>query len=229
MMTKKKDIYSSICLPLLFIAAILFTFTACGDDDDDDEVDAYEEEASGGSINGYSYVDLGLSVVWATCNVGADSPEDYGDYYAWGETSTKSSYTEDNSETFGEDFISDVGGESDYDAATALWGSTWRMPSDEELEELVDDCTWTWTELNGTEGFNVTASNGNSIFLPAGGWYDESSLEYEGERCYYWTSTPLWVYAYYAYGLYADEEGIEVGVTSRYVGQLIRPVSEDPD
>ena len=95
-------------------------------------------------INGHEYVDLGLSVKWATCNVGASKPEDYGNDYAWGETSTKSSYTSDSSKTYGKQ-MNDIKGNSQYDAARANWGGTWRLPTGAELEELKNKCTWRWT------------------------------------------------------------------------------------
>ena len=98
--------------------------------------------------NGYGYVDLGLSVKWATCNVGADSPEDYGDYFAWGETKPKLSYTEENyTYTDSPETLSSI-----RDAASVNMGGSWRMPT---LKELIDKCTWTWTTLNGVEGYEV--------------------------------------------------------------------------
>ena len=130
------------------------------------------------TINGHEWVDLGLSVKWATCNVGATSPSDYGDYFAWGEISTKSSYTENNSKTY-KKHMDDIAGNSQYDAARANWGSTWRMPTKKEFKELRDQCIWTWTSLGGRSGYRVTSkTNGNSIFLPAAGCrYGESLLQ----------------------------------------------------
>ena len=136
-----------------------------GDSSDDSGDDSYDVS---GTLNGYEYVDLGLSVMWATCNIGADSPEDYGNYYAWGETETKDTYTSSNSVTYGVS-MSDFSGSAYSDAATANWGSTWRMPTSSEIDELISDCTWTWTTLNDVNGYEVTGTNGNSIFLPAAG------------------------------------------------------------
>ncbi|MCD8302235.1 MAG: DUF1566 domain-containing protein, partial [Prevotellaceae bacterium] len=141
-----------------------------------------------GTINGHGCVDLGLSVKWATCNVGASSPSDYGNYYAWGEASTKSSYTEDNSKTY-EKTIPDMVGYSSYDAARANWGSTWRLPTASEIDELVC-CRREWTTMGGHEGYKVTGPNGNSIFLPAAGWRYGTSLLGAGDYGYYWSSTP---------------------------------------
>ncbi len=134
----------------------------------------------------HTAVDLGLSVRWATCNVGASSPEDYGDYYAWGETTTKSSYTESNSVTYNKTIGDDISGNSKYDVARAKWGNNWRMPTREEWGELVEKCTWTWTSVNNIKGYRVTASNGNSIFFSFAGFSFGSTEWRTGE---YWSST----------------------------------------
>ena len=213
---------------LCTMAAFLFTlsFTACGDDDDDDDSDAstYEKEAEG-SINGYDYVDLGLSVVWATCNVGASNPENIGDYYAWGETETKESYDKDNCETYGLD-IDDIGG-TDRDVAHVKWGGTWRMPTEDEFEELIDYCTWTWTTLNEMNGYKVTSMiNSNYIFLPAAGWRSGTSLRDAGSDGDYWSSTPYEGNTQNAYGLYFSSDGHDWYWYYRNYGLSVRPVSE---
>ena len=146
--------------------------------------------AATGTLNGHEWVDLGLSVLWATCNVGASNPSDYGGYYAWGETTTKSSYTEDNSRTY-EVSMGDISGNPQYDAATANWGSGWRMPTEAELEELEDKCDWEWTRQGGSNGYKVTGPNGNSIFLPAAGRRDGTSLYNAGVNGGYCGSSPL--------------------------------------
>ena len=201
---------SALCTMAAFLFSL--TFTACGDDDDDDDGDAstYEEETDEdeeeGSINGYDYVDLGLSVKWATCNVGADSPEEYGDYYAWGETETKSSYYEGNSETYDEN-IDDITG-TDRDVAHVKWGGSWRMPTADEFEELMDNCDYKWTTLNGVWGGRFTSNkNGNSIFLPATGFYEGKSLEESGVYGYYWSSTPFTIEE--ACDLSFDSDGLD--------------------
>ena len=117
--------------------------------------------------NGHEYVDLGLSVMWATCNVGAESPEEYGDYFAWGEIETKSTY---NERTYKCKKFSYWELPPYHDAAYANWRSTWRMPTDDEWAELCERCIWTWITEKGVNGYNVTSKiNGNSIFLPAAG------------------------------------------------------------
>ena len=156
----------------------------------------------------HEYVDLGLSVKWATCNVGANSPEEYGDYFAWGETEPKSIYdfstykycngsditltkynyssskgTVDNKTTL----------ELSDDAARANWGGSWRMPTTAEQDELRENCTWTWTTQNGVYGYKVTSkSNGNSIFLPAAGFLDSVLYSAGSDGCY-WSSS-LYMY-----------------------------------
>ncbi|MBQ2852648.1 MAG: PEGA domain-containing protein [Bacteroidales bacterium] len=176
-------------------------------------------------INGHEYVDLGLSVKWATCNVGASKPEDYGNDYAWGETSTKSSYTSDSSKTYGKQ-MNDIKGNSQYDAARANWGGTWRLPTGAELEELKNKCTWRWTTQNGVKGYKVTGPNGNSIFLSAAGCRLGSSLYYAGEDGYYWSSTPTESGSNSAFYLDFDIGGQGVDWYYRDYGLSVRPVSE---
>ena len=184
------------------------------------------EGNSGGFISGHEYVDLGLSVKWATCNVGASKPEDYGNYYAWGETTTKSSYTESNSKTYGKS-MGDIAGNSSYDAARANWGGNWRMPTKAELQELIDKCTWTWTTQNGVKGYKVTSkTNGNSIFLPAAGYRDGSSLDYAGSDGYYWSSAPYEYNDNDAWLLNFDSSDHGMYDYYRYRGRSVRPILE---
>ncbi len=184
---------------------------------------AYGEEKSFMTL---SMVDLGLpsGLKWATCNVGATSPEDYGNYYAWGETTTKASYDGSNSVTYNQQ-ISDFSGNATYDAARANWGSTWRMPTKAEMEELENNCTWTWTTQNGVNGYRVTGPNGNSIFLPAAGYCRGSSRYYVGERGYYWSSTPDESDTITAFYLHFDCFNHNVTWSSRSCGHTVRPVS----
>ena len=135
---------------------------------------AHAQTASG-SINGHDYVDLGLSVKWATCNVGASSPEAYGSYFAWGEISSKSSYNKDNSRTHGNStYDSDIGGRKELDAARANWGGSWRLPTQAEVQELIDKCDWIRSTQGGKSGFKegimVVGPSGRSIFLPYAGY-----------------------------------------------------------
>ena len=144
----------------------------------------------GGSNYDSRMVDLGLSVCWATCNVGASSPEEYGNYYAWGETSTKSVYSESTYQYHNGNSYIEIGrniGGTRYDVARAQWGGNWRMPTTEEYLELKERCTWSWTTVNGVSGNRVTGPNGNSIFLPATSWIGGSERMGDAEGSY-WTS-----------------------------------------
>ena len=179
-------------------------------------------------------IDLGLpsGTKWACCNVGAEKPVDYGGYFAWGETAEKSSYTSDNyldgkgtSYNIGKDIAG-----TQYDAATANWGSPWVMPSKEQMDELVNNCTSEWTTENGVKGRRFTASNGASIFLPAAGdrWYDD--LYYAGSYGDYWSSTlyesdtsRAWYLDFYS-GLVSTNY---YDYYYRYYGQSVRPVRKN--
>ena len=178
-----------------------------------------------GTISGHEWVDLDLSVKWATTNVGASSPSDYGYYFAWGETSTKSAYTEANSRTY-KTSMGDIAGNAAYDAARANWGGTWRLPTEAECEELVNQCTWTWTTQGGHNGCRVTGKNGNSIFLPAAGYRCGSSLGYVGECGFFWSSAPNESNTENAYYLYFNASSHGVDWNYRDNGKPVRPVSE---
>ena len=188
-------------------------------------------------VNGHEYVDLGLpsGLKWATCNVGANKPEDYGDYFAWGETMTKETYTEYNCPTYGlskselqsQGYVDSEGNiTSQYDTARAKWGGKWRMPTKAELQELLDKCTWSLMSQNGVEGYKVTGPNGNSIFLPAAGLRDGSSLDLAGSYGYYWSSTPVDFNDSIANDLYFSSSLLLMNSHYRYYGQSVRPVLE---
>lgn len=172
------------------------------------------------------YVDLGLpsGVKWATFNVGASSPEEYGDYFAWGEISPKDSYTIENSLTY-EKEIGDIAGNPEYDVARANWGGSWRLPTKTELEELKTECTWTLTTMGNHVGYKVTGPNGNYIFLPAAGFRGPSFYSV-GECGYYWTSSPDESYTQVACALYFYSGYHSVDGFSRRYGISVRPVSE---
>ena len=154
-----------------------------------------QQNARSNLINGHEYVDLGLpsGTLWASWNVGATAPEEYGDYYAWGETEEKDfydigtyEYSDGSYETC--HFIGkDIAG-TEYDVAHVKWGGSWRMPTRAQINELLDNCTWDWTTQNGVEGQLVTGPNGNVIFLPAAGGGDHDP-KYQGENGYLWSST----------------------------------------
>ena len=176
------------------------------------------------TINGHEWVDLGLSsgLKWATCNVGASSPCDYGDYFAWGEITIKSEYTKANSKTYGKK-LGNISGNPQYDAARAKWGGTWRLPTKAEMKELSDKCKWTWTTQGGHNGYNVTGPNGKSIFLPAAGSRDKSSLNLAGVLGRYWSSSPH--KNKFSYYLGFSSSTHRVSWDNRRLGYTVRPVS----
>ena len=180
-----------------------------------------------GTHAGHEWVDLGLSVKWATCNVGASSPTGYGNYYAWGETSTKSSYDEDNCKTDNRS-MSDIRGNSSYDAARANWGGSWRLPTIAECKELLNNCTRQWTTQNGVKGMRFTSKrNGNRIFFPAAGWRKGLGTYSEGQGSEYWSSTPYEDNSPTAYSLgIRTGGGAGTGWWFRYEGLQVRPVLE---
>ena len=164
-------------------------------------------------------IDLGLSVKWASCNVGATSPEEYGGYYAWGETEEKDVYTWDTykwcinrndyitkyctKSTWGK-VDNKIVLEPEDDVAHVKWGGGWRMPTHDEFKELFDKCDWTTTIVNDVPGYKVTGPNGNSIFLPAAGYRNHNSTKviYRGSMGEYLSASLYDYRSDYAWGLY---------------------------
>ncbi len=190
-----------------------------------------------GTIDGHEYVDLGLpsGTKWATCNVGATIPEDYGGHYAWGEIVTKEKYNISTSTTFGKS-IEEFAGNATYDVASAEWGGVWRMPTGAEIDELVNNCTWEYIKLNQVIGFKGTGPNGNWVFFPAAGTKTTSTsdnLDIQGD---YWSSTPtdsdnekaqcLYLYATNTYSSGIRQIDVKYFSSSRQNGYSIRPVTK---
>ena len=178
-------------------------------------------------VNGHEYVDLALpsGLKWATCNVGASKPEACGSYFAWGETKLKEEYTSKNSLTYGKK-IDDISGNVQYDVAAANWGEGWRMPTKDEMQELIDNCDWEWTKQNNVKGYKVTGVNGNSIFIPETGLWEESTF-YSGScvsSCY-WSSSVSGGNSD-AYYLSFSNSSLGVNDKYRYLGYSIRPIIE---
>ena len=238
---------------LLLAVALPFAFISCNDDKDEPDIP-----------DNHEYVDLGLpsGTLWATCNVGAESPEEYGDYFAWGEVVPKDKYLWSNykwahwvydtisdhfykilEETWFKYYVRNWTGsgyvkgdgkmelEPEDDAAYVNWGSRWRMPTLEQLQELLDKCQWQWTQMNGLNGQLVTGPNGKSIFLPAAGGHVD--YQFNGGVCaYYWSRTlcspeKLRIEASdqkHAYLLFLDRWDSEVWYDSRYDGNTVRAV-----
>ena len=169
----------------------------------------------------HEYVDLGLpsGTLWATMNIGANSPEEYGDFFAWGETTPKVAYDWSNYQwcngtlrtmtkyctqsNYGNNGLVDGKTELDPedDAATANWGSNWCMPTKAQQDELRSQCTWQWTTSNGVKGYRVS-KNGKSLFLPAAGYYFTTLYYRPGEMGYYWSRTLGSSRSYYANYIY---------------------------
>ena len=201
------------------------------------------EESVSGNARGHDYVDLGLSVFWATCNLGAKLPSDYGGFYAFGETRTKKMNEYDSEhykfydptsvrfsryDDYGPDpakklYIED-------DAARVNWGGSWRIPTQKEQQELVEQCKWVWVSVNGHFGYKVTGPTGKSIFLPASGiaGYSNSRYADRGNRGYYHASdAPVGKYGG-LYCLFFDHSMGEIGIDHIlpiiYMGRSVRPV-----
>lgn len=187
--------------------------------------------------NGHECVDLGLpsGTLWATCNVGATTPEDYGNYYAWGETTTKSTYnwstyfhTNDGGSTFSK---YNEGGKTvldpEDDAAHVNWGGSWHMPTKAEWQELLDNCTWTWTTQNGINGYKVTSNKAGYtdkfIFLPAAGYRNGSGLYDVGSVGFYWSSSLDVSRENRAWYFRSDDRDLAARYYRNY-GRSVRPV-----
>jgi len=225
-------------------------------------VTAFETE---GNENGFDYVDLGLSVKWATCNVGAESMTGYGDYFAWGETEPYyyfvNTYTQhvwwkadgytwsnykysDGSYNTLTKYCNDIQyGYNDFtdnksvldtedDVAHVKWGGDWRMPTESEFGELIDNCTWTWSTYSGVNGYLITSNvlgfTDRSIFLPAAGYCNNTNLYGVGDGGYYWSSMLCTDSPYLSYGvnLLAGMVGWNYNwvTDNRYFGNTVRPV-----
>ena len=194
--------------------------------------------------DGHDYIDLGLpsGTLWATTNVGANAPEDFGDYFAWGETEPKDVYDwgtykwcmgNYNTMTkyctisgYGYNGFNDGKTELDPedDAATAAWGAGWRMPSFDQIQELQNNCTTEWTTRNGVNGRLFTSNiNGASLFLPAAGWRYDSSLYGSSSGGRYWSRT-LDSSTGYAFNLGFDSGNVYWSGNERNLGRSVRAV-----
>ena len=191
----------------------------------------------------YEAVDLGLpsGLKWAAYNVGATAPEEYGCYYAWGETEEQSNYdwstyiqcggsnstitkycNKTSLGTVDDKALLDA----EDDVAHVKWGGDWRMPTKEEQDELRDNCTWEWTTLNDVAGYRVTGPNGNSMFLPAAGYRVGKDISEKGKNGYYWSSSLFATLCYNAYALRFANTTNAWGSRLRYYGQPVRAVSK---
>ena len=207
----------------------------------------YYQNVSFDLVGGSSeYVDLGLSVKWATCNVGASKPSESGQFFAWGETKSKSEYiwttytllsdgnNKDNARFTKYNFdikSGDVDGlyrlETSDDVADVIWSGGWRMSTKEELDELVSNCTWKWTKVDGVEGYQVSSKKSglekNSIFLPAAGFYQKKSVLNRGARGCYWSAS-IGTYSHSACYLGFNSSLKRTYNEERYIGRSVSPV-----
>lgn len=192
--------------------------------------------------NGHKYVDLGLSVMWATTNIGASSPYLEGKYFAWGEVNAKQEYTWNTyrhcvtgpydftkyckkTNAYNGDFIDNKSRlELADDAANVHWGGEWRMPTATEMKELVQKCKWQCVTRNGVKGQLGTGPNGNTIFLPITGMYSGANKMSAGYQGAYWSSTLDEPFIKYAIHMYVNEIQPNTAEKERYVGANIRPV-----
>lgn len=238
---KNKRSFIAIILLVTVVVASFFVYDSNKNNTTDDN-DVQLTEITG-TINGHEWVDLGLpsGLKWATCNVGATNPWEYGGYYAWGETEEKDDYSWEtykwcngSSNTMTKYCTDSIYGTVDNktvldhedDVAHVKWGGSWRMPTSEELDELLNNCNWDWVTLNGVNGYNVTGPNGNIIFLPAAG--NKSGAEFNGLATvgYYWLGSLYEFKCIRACRLNIDGSSYNGGNYNRYLGRSVRPVSE---
>ena len=232
----KKQFYFLLGILVAFSSLILSCEEPVGDDDGG--------EANILLINGHEAIDLGLpsGIKWATCNVGATKPEEYGGYYAWGETEEKEIYNwstykwSNGSDTIMTKYCTNSGYATvdnktnldlEDDVANVKWGGSWRMPTKAELDELLNNCIWSKSTLNNVNGYIVTGPNGNSIFLPAAGVCYDADLNFSGTRGHYWLSS---LYddnsSNYAYGFYFRSTKYDWGYGDRCYSRSVRPVCD---
>lgn len=191
-------------------------------------------------ISQYEGVDLGLpsGLKWATCNVGATKPEEYGKYYAWGEVEEKENYTW---ETYkwcngSDNTMTKYCSEEDYgivdnkafldpedDVAQLEWGGRWRMPTSNDLRELIENCEWIRTTLNNIHGYKVTGTNGNSIFLPSAGYRKGTEFCAVDLNGYYWSASVSTSCCAVELGM-QDEDSYCTNSDNRCLGLTVRPV-----
>ncbi|MCQ2331056.1 MAG: hypothetical protein MJZ55_03610 [Paludibacteraceae bacterium] len=194
----------------------------------------------------HAYVDLGLSVKWATCNIGADNPENHGDFFSWGETENKKNnnwdtykYSEGTPKALLKycsnpdfawhqitDSISSL--EPDDDVAHVKWGGNWHIPTRAQIDELLDNCTWTWITQNGVNGYKVTSNKvgytNKSIFIPVTGEYEDGKLFNYRTHGYYWSKECGTVTSETAYTLEVYTKGASREIQPRYKSLAVRPV-----
>ena len=238
-------------LTIFALCAALLAVVSCGGNSNQN--DNTKNAPAAAAKSSADAVDLGVVITredgttynlyWAKSNLSRSglcaNPEDYGDYYAWGETVLKNDYTshtykygaypnlikyntKDNSGTVDNRTVLDP----EDDVAHVILGGKWRMPTIAEWEALIKQCSFTWATRNGVEGQLATGPNGNSIFLPAAGWRQDERLNYAGTTGEYWSSSLHPNYQNYACGSYFSSGNVRRDMSARCYGLSVRPVSE---
>jgi len=201
-----------------------------------DSIVAFEKEYP--FMNAHKAVDLGLSVKWATCNVGAESPYEFGGLYGWADATGEKTSTRNYDYLCGG--LSNICGDERYDIARARWGEQWRLPTKSEMEELRTKCKWVWTTKNAIEGYLITGTNGNTIFLPAAGYRNGTTISYydtftgtshdgEYKTGRYWTGTLSYYdsgWDGFAWCLSFQSVSVYMNDRDRCYGCSVRPVTE---
>lgn len=236
--------YLSFAAFALLMSATTLSLSACGGGDDDDDADGTNGGADAAVLAGICpdsnhphAIDMGDAGFWGCCNVGANKPEEYGSYFAWGDTEPKNDYSWDSYDYWTDsngdgdvastelaDIGSDIGGNSAYDAATKKWGSIWRMPSFSQIEKLRSNCPFEWTQLNGINGWMFTAPNSNKIFMPAAGYRYYTAPRDLGSHGYYWTSSAVATFKWHAHYLDLLQDKTTPSSRYRFHGCTVRPV-----
>lgn len=202
------------------------------DQKDPSKDDSNHKDLSGIDANGHEYIDLDLpsGTLWASCNIGATKPEDFGDYFAWGEIESKEIY-DGSTYKWGEDTYTKYNSEDgltqlqqEDDVAIVEWGSEWRMPIADEIEELLNNCDYTWTEVNGVKGARLTGPNGNSVFFPASGLLYDEDVYYVGDKVFCLSSTLKVEGGDQVSSAYFDELNRDYTVAFRENGVTVRAV-----
>lgn len=215
----------AIIIALAIVGAGLYMILGTDESDKEGKSASAAVSSVAEAKSGIEAVDLGLSVRWASCNVGADTPEEYGDYYAWGECEVKDSYGWKGSKSYDRPYAATL--QSEEDVATQKLGDGWRMPTADEVRELIEKCEVREAVRNGCDGFEFVAPNNNTIFLPAAGYRFDTIRYNDGFEALYWSSSSLAGDNRHALAFYVNNhEKLIDSARYRYYGATIRPVKE---
>jgi uncharacterized protein (TIGR02145 family) len=215
----------AIIIALAIVGAGLYMILGTDESDKEGKSASAAASSVAEAKSGIEAVDLGLSVRWASCNVGAEAPEEYGDYYAWGECEVKDSYGWKGAKSYDRPYAATL--QSEEDVATQKLGDGWRMPTADEVRELIEKCEVREAVRNGCYGFEFVAPNNNTIFLPAAGYRYDTTRYNDGFEALYWSSSSLAGDNKHAMALFVNNhEKLIDSARYRYYGATIRPVKE---